>query len=106
MDWNRLHMRDFGDLAYTFEALKNEMIRHHFFHRVIDEKAVRHAQRKGRSLLKGAARDRLTKYLAPAEPIRDGRLFRDNQDENACCLIQECSRVWTALPHPNAPHGS
>ena len=32
------------------------------------------------------------------------RVFRDNQDENACCLIQECSPVWVALPHQNAPH--
>ena len=52
VDWDRLHVRDFGDVAYTFAALKNEMIRHHFFHKEIDEKAIRHAYRKGRILLK------------------------------------------------------
>ena len=48
VDWDRLHMRDFGDVAHTFAALKNEMIRHYFFHRELDDRAVRHAQRKGR----------------------------------------------------------
>ena len=52
VDWDRLHVRDFADVAYTFAALKNEMIRHEFFHREIDERAVRDTQRKGRIELK------------------------------------------------------
>ena len=68
VDWNRLHVRDFGDVEYTFDALKNEMNRHYFFHREFYERAVRHAQRKGRTQLKEAARRRLTKYLYPAQP--------------------------------------
>ena len=36
--------------------------------------------------------------------VNDWAVFRDNPDENACCLIQECSPVWVALPHQNAPH--
>ena len=32
-----------------------------------------------------------------------GRLRRDEQDETACCLIQECSRVLRPLPHQNVP---
>ena len=71
VDWKRLHRRDSADAAHTFAALQHELIRHHFFHRPIDERAIRHAQRKGRLLLKEAARDRLRKYLAPAQPPRD-----------------------------------
>ena len=55
VDRARLHVRDFGDVGYTFAALKNEMIRHYFFHRQLNERAVRHAQRKGRIQLKEAA---------------------------------------------------
>ena len=32
------------------------------------------------------------------------KLFRDNQHENACCLIRECSLVRVPLPHQDAPH--
>ena len=73
VDWKRLHRRDRSDAVHTFEALQHELIRHHFFHRPVDEGAMRHARRKGRIALKAAARDRLRKYLAVAEPPRDGR---------------------------------
>ena len=104
VDWNRLHVRDFGDVAYTFAALKNEMIRHHFFHKEIDEKAIRHAQRKGRSLLKEAARHRLAKYLAPAKPARDGRqtpfegnaIFYAQHATATCC--RTCLEYWHDIP--------
>ena len=100
VDWDRLHVRDFGDVAYTFAALKNEMIRHHFFHKEIDEKAIRHAYRKGRILLKQAARHRLAKYLAPAEPARDGRqtpfegnaIFYAQHATATCC--RTCLEYW------------
>ena len=104
VDWDRLHVRDFGDVAYTFEALKNEMIRHYFFHREIDEKAVRHAQRKGRILLTEAARHSLAKYLAPAEPARDGRqtpfegnaIFYAQHATATCC--RTCLEYWHDMP--------
>ena len=66
IDWKRIHLRDRADAAYTFSVLKYEMIRHHFFHKQVDDTAVRHAQRKGRIQLKEATRHRLRKYLAPA----------------------------------------
>ena len=104
VDWDRLHMRDFGDVAYTFAGLKNEMIRHYFFHRELDEKAVRHAQRKGRIQLREAARHRLGKYLAPATPARDGRQtpFEGNaiyyaQHATATCC-RTCLEYWHDIP--------
>ena len=104
VDWDRLHVRDFGDVAYTFEALKNEMIRHYFFHRDIDEKAIQHAQRKGRIQLKEAVRHRLAKYLAPAEPARDGRqtpfegnaIFYAQHATATCC--RTCLEYWHNIP--------
>ena len=40
VDWERVHQQDLTDVQYTFEALKHEMIRHHFWHVEIDQKAI------------------------------------------------------------------
>jgi len=46
VDWERVHDKDLTDVRYTFDALKFEMIRHHFWHVTIDPKAVNYARRK------------------------------------------------------------
>jgi hypothetical protein len=104
VNWGRLHKRNSKDARFTFEALQHELIRHHFFHIEIDEGAVRHAQRKGRKLLKEAARDRLRKYVAVAEPPRDGRqtpmegnaIFYAQHATATCC--RTCLEYWHAIP--------
>ena len=104
VDWKRIHQRNLLDVNHTFEALQHELIRHHFFHRVIDETAVQHAQRKGRIRLKNAARARLTNYLAPAEPPRDGRqtpmqgnaIFYAQHATATCC--RTCLAYWHDIP--------
>lgn len=108
VDWERLHRRDTADAAHTFSALQRELIRHHFFHRPVDETAMRHARRKGRVLLKQAARDRLRKYLAPAEPPRDGRqtplegnaIYYAQHATATCC--RTCLEYWHDIPKGRA----
>lgn len=108
VDWKRVHRRDKTDARHTFVALQHELIRHHFFHKAIDDSAMRHAQRKGRTLLKQAARDRLQKYLAPADPPRDGRQtpFEGNaiyyaQHATATCC-RTCLEYWYDIPKGRA----
>jgi hypothetical protein len=104
VDWDRVHKRDKGDAAHTFAALQNELIRHHFFHKPVDETAKRHAQRKGRTLLKQAARERLRKYLAVADPPRDGRqtplegnaIYYAQHATATCC--RTCLEYWHDIP--------
>lgn len=104
VDWKRLHRRDKEDAEHTFEALQHELIRHHFFHRPVDDHAMRHAQRKGRDQLKEAARDRLRKYLAVAEPPRDGRqtplegnaIYYAQHATATCC--RTCLEYWHDIP--------
>lgn len=104
VDWKRLHRRDRGDAANTFDALQHEMIRHYFFHRPVDDAAMRHAQRKGRDQLKDSARDRLRKYLAVAEPPRDGRqtplegnvIYYAQHATATCC--RTCLEYWHNIP--------
>jgi hypothetical protein len=73
IDWSRVHRRDPADAAYTFAALKYELIRHHFWHVEIDLKAVNHARRKGKVGVRAAAENRVRKSVGPAEPPFDGR---------------------------------
>ena len=104
VDWKRLHRRDTADAAHTFSALQHELIRHQFFHRPVDETAMRHAQRKGRILLKEAGQDRLRKYLASAEPPRDGRqtplkgntIYYAQHATATCC--RTCLEYWHNIP--------
>ena len=104
IDWERIHRRDNADAAHTFSALKYELIRHHFFHRPVDNIAMRHAQRKGRLRLKEAARHRLNKYLAPAAPARDGRqtplegnaIYYAQHATATCC--RTCLEYWHDIP--------
>jgi hypothetical protein len=104
VDWGRVHKRDFDDVKYTFKALQHEMVRHHNFHRRIDDKAVRHARRKGLVGLLKAARIRLDKYLAPASPPRDGyqtplegNAIYYAQHATACCC-RTCLAYWHDIP--------
>ena len=104
VDWDRVHERDIGDAQNTFKALQHELIRHDFFHKEIDDTAVRHAQRKGRIKLNEAARHRLQKYLAPANPSRDGRqtpfegnsIFYAQHATATCC--RTCLEYWHKIP--------
>lgn len=104
VDWTRVHLRNIRDAEHTFEALKKEFIRHHFFHKPIDEGAVAHARRKGRINLRAAVHKRLEKYLAPAAPPRDGYQtgYEGNaiyyaQHSTACCC-RKCLEYWHAIP--------
>lgn len=104
VDWHRLHLRDIKDAEHTFEALQYELIRHHFFHKKFNEQEISHAQRKGMLRLKVAARVRLSKYLAPAKPYRDGRqtpmrgttIYFAQHATATCC--RTCLEYWHAIP--------
>lgn len=104
VDWERLHSRDKGDARHTFKALQHELIRHHFFHESVDDGAVRHAKRKGRIALKASARDRLAKYVAVADPPRDGRqtplqgnaIYYAQHATATCC--RTCLEYWHDIP--------
>lgn len=104
VDWHRLHQREIADAKYTFRVLKHELIRNHFFHETLDERAVAHARRKGRIKLREAVRHRLERYLAPETPVRDG--FQTPFDGNAiyyaqhatACCCRTCLAYWHNIP--------
>ncbi len=112
VNWSRVHKRDINDAIHTFEALKHEKIRHHFWHVEIDQEAVAHALRKGRSDLRKAATHRIRKYIGEVHEMSDGkkRPYRDGyqtpysgnsifyaQHATACCC-RACIEYWHNIP--------
>ncbi len=77
--WEQLHKRDISDAAYTFELLKKEKIRHHYWHVEIEPHAVNHALRKGRIELHEAVIKRLKQSIGIVQETPDGkkRPYRD-----------------------------
>lgn len=106
VDWERLQENDIADVGYTFTALKHELIRHHFWHVEIDDKAVAHARRKGRIGLKEAVFHRIGKSIGPAQPSFDGRqtpregsgnsIFYGQHATASCC--RKCVEEWHGIP--------
>jgi hypothetical protein len=105
IDWDRVHRRDLADAAYTFAALKYELIRHHFWHVAIDPKAVDHARRKGKVRIHEAAERRVRKSVGPAEPPFDGRqtpregsgnvIYYAQHATASCC--RKCIEEWHGI---------
>lgn len=104
VEWERVHKRDLGDSEYTFEALKYELFRHHYWHLEIDLRATNHARRKGRQGMRERAKIELTKKVGPAKPFRDGtqtprkgNLIYYAQHALACCC-RTCMEYWHGIP--------
>ena len=110
VDWSRVHQNDVGDVENTFEALRLELIRHHFWHVPIDEKAVLHARRKGFLKLRSAARSRIRSSVGPANLPFDGRqtpmagsgnVIHYAQHATASCC-RKCIEYWHNIPQKRA----
>jgi len=108
VDWDRIHKQDPNDAEYTFQALKHEMIRHHFWHVEIDHKAINYAKRKGTSGLELAVPKRIRNSVGSGDNPYDGRQTPMEGSGNpihyaqhataTCC--RKCMEHWHDLP-PN-----
>jgi hypothetical protein len=104
IDWNKLHRLDLNDVDYTFHALKFELIRHVYWHRNIDERAMNYAKRKGKLGLIETAEHFLRKYIAkPADAFSsistsmDGNPIHYAQHATATCC-RRCIEKWHGIP--------
>jgi hypothetical protein len=106
VDWNRVHERNLEDVEHTFVELRRELIRHHFWHTEIDERAWNHARRKGGVALRATARHRIIKSVGPSSddnpwdgrqtPFEGNSLFYAQHATAACC--RKCIEYWHAIP--------
>jgi hypothetical protein len=104
IDWDRVHGRHASDVAFVFEQLRHELIRHYFWHVAFDEKAINHARRKGRRELHAAARRRLETSVGKAGMAFDGRqtpregntVYYAQHATASCC--RTCIEYWHDIP--------
>jgi hypothetical protein len=104
INWERVQQMDLKDVAHTFKSLRTELIRHHFWHVDIDQRALNHARRKGRLALRSATDARIRKSVGPANPSFDGRqtpregnVIHYAQHATASCC-RKCIEEWHGIP--------
>ncbi len=107
VDWARVHKKDVLDVKYTFEAMRYELIRHHFWHIPLSEYAVNYARRKGKGALRLAANNQIERAVrSPIHPRQGRQTPREaNPKANAihyaqhatasCC--RRCLEEWHGI---------
>ena len=101
--WDRVTTRKLSDVAYTFDVMKSELIRHEFWHRKLDQRALNYARRKGRLLLREAAEARVLSSVGGAKHPREGQqtpfegniLYYAQHAVAACC--RKCIEYWHGI---------
>lgn len=104
VDWGRIYKRDVADAEYTFRTLQYELIRHHYWHVPIDQRAVNYALRKGKLGLRFAAERRLWQAVGSGQPFHDGIqtpragniLYYAQHATATCC--RRCIEAWHGVP--------
>lgn len=108
VEWDRVHRREITDAQYTFEAMRYELIRHHFWHIPLSEYACNYARRRGKIELRCAVRKTITRAVAnPAHPVQGRQTPRENnpkanaihyaQHATASCC-RPCLEEWHGIP--------
>lgn len=104
VDWKRVRSKNPEDAGHTFVAMKQELIRHHFWHVPIDEKALDHARRKGKEGLRSATAKRIRQSVGKEKPFRDGQqtpftgniIYYAQHATASCC--RKCMEYWHGIP--------
>jgi ribosomal protein L34E len=105
--WERIHQRDIKDAKFVFSELKNELIRHVYWHMPIKKKDKKKAINDGLTQIELDAVDRLTNVIGIEAPFRDGitPYFGDivfyGQHATACCC-RICMQYWHGIPKGRA----
>jgi hypothetical protein len=108
VEWSRVHKKDLSDVRYTLEALRFELIRHHFWHVQLSKRAINYARRKGKTALRASAENQIGKLIGKAHHPREGQQTprettpRANaihyaQHATASCC-RRCAAEWHGIP--------
>jgi ribosomal protein L34E len=101
--WDRLHKRNIDDALFTFNELKNELIRHVYWHMPIKKDDRNKATTDGIEKINDFAVDRLTTVIGVKSPWRDGvtpyygNIVYYGQHATACCC-RVCMEYWHGIP--------
>jgi len=104
IDFPRLQARNLDDVKHTFESLSKEWIRHEFWERPFDQRAINHALRKGRRAFRETdAAKRIRQSVGKVRHPREGKqtpfegnvLFYAQHSVAACC--RKCIEYWHGI---------
>lgn len=102
--WEEVWAREINDVDKTFKALKYEFIRHHYWHKEFDEKAINYALRKGKIELLNTVEKRIRSSVkAPADAFDgrrtkwEGNPIHYGQHATATCC-RKCIEKWHNIP--------
>ena len=105
IDWTRMDKQDLKDSEYTFKALKFEFFRHHYWHKEIDEKAIKRAEKDGLEKIRPWAVNRLNRYVKPPRdqiyrdgiqtPLDRNIVFYAQHALGLCC--RKCIEEWYGI---------
>lgn len=108
IDWDRVRARNYADVVFTFECMRTEFIRHHFWHTEIDDAAIEHATKVGMSAVLENVPKRVMQSIGKSEPFRDGtqtpfqgRAVYYAQHATATCC-RKCVEEWHGIPRGRA----
>lgn len=102
--WEDVWSRDPDNIENTFKALKYEFIRHHYWHKEFDEKAINYALRKGKIELLNTVENRIRSSVKCPADAFDGRRTKwegnpihYGQHATATCC-RKCIERWHNIP--------
>jgi hypothetical protein len=104
IEWDRVHRNDIKDSRFIFKSMKNELIRHVFWHTEIEEAAIANAQKRGKIELRSKA-TKLIKSRIGKHTFMDGRqtplagkeIINYAQHATATCC-RKCLEAWHNIP--------
>jgi hypothetical protein len=106
IEWDRIQKQDSRDAKFIFDSLKNELIRHVFWHIPIKSKDVQNAMEKGAESVIDEARRRMTEKIGIMNPYRHGitpytgNVIYYAQHATATCC-RRCMEYWYGIPAKN-----
>lgn len=103
--WEEVWARNPNDVENTFNSLKFEFIRHYYWHKEFDEKAINYALRKGKIELFNTVENRIRSSVKSPADAFDGRRTKwegnpihYGQHATATCC-RKCIEKWHNIPH-------
>ena len=103
IDWERINKKNSRDASFIISSLKNELIRHVYWHLPIDKKALDKALRMGEKEIDLHAQKRMTEVIGIAKPFRKGFtpytgevVFYAQHATATCC--RRCLQYWYNIP--------
>jgi ribosomal protein L34E len=104
IDWEQVRKRDFKDVEKTFNYLRHECVRHVYWCRDFDQRAINYALRRGKIELLKRAEHRIRVYMSKPAHLygKLGTSWEKNpihyaQHATATCC-RECIEKWHGVP--------